>query len=174
MRAILIINKTRDYLDYLEEHINNVQKAFKEIEIKCKDMRFITDDLFYHTLHAEVERHDLSKLSEYEFIQYRKAFFPVDGDPKYDMSEAWEHHKTMNPHHWENWTSQTGCKIHPDDWEIDCAHMVIDWMAMGYKFGDTAKEYYETNKDRIKLPPIAIFFIYEIFKRIEPEYKEFN
>ena len=35
------IKKTREYLDYIEEHYLNVQKAFKEIETKCKRMRFI-------------------------------------------------------------------------------------------------------------------------------------
>jgi len=30
--------------------------------------------------------------------------------------------------------------------------MVLDWMAMGLKFGDTAEEYYENNRDKIKIP----------------------
>ncbi len=37
----------------------------------------------------------------------------------------------------------------------------------GYKFGDTAKEYYERNKDKISLLPEHEAFIYEIFNRIE-------
>ena len=44
--------------------------------------------------------------------------------------------------------------------------MVLDWMAMGYKFGDTAQEYYEKNKEKIELPDWAIEFIYEIFRRV--------
>jgi hypothetical protein len=44
--------------------------------------------------------------------------------------------------------------------------MVIDWMAMGYKFGDTAQQYYEKNKEKIKLPGYAVKFMYEIFNRI--------
>ena len=44
--------------------------------------------------------------------------------------------------------------------------MVLDWMAMGYKFGDTAQEYYEKNKDKIALPNIAIPFMYETFERL--------
>ena len=61
-------------------------------------------------------------------------------------------------------------RLHPDDWEIDCVHMICDWMAMGYKFGDTARQYYESHKDKINLPEIAIPFIYEIFDRIESRY----
>lgn len=54
----------------------------------------------------------------------------------------------------------------PYAWEVHCVHMVIDWMAMGYKFNDNAKIYYERNKDKIKLPEYAVVFIYEIFNRI--------
>lgn len=36
-------------------------------------------------------------------------------------------------------------------------------MAMGKKFGDTAKEYYSKNKERIGLPEWADVFINEIF-----------
>jgi hypothetical protein len=169
MEIIEQINKTREYLDYIEEHILNVQKAWNVMEEKCVGMKFITDDLFYHTLASQIDWHDLSKLSEQEFVQYRKAFYPTVREGKHSTGDAWEHHKTHNPHHWENWTANTGCTIHPDDWEIDCAHMVCDWMAMGYKFGDTAQQYYEANKDKIKLSKIAIDFIYEIFDRIKEQ-----
>jgi hypothetical protein len=166
MEIIEQINKTREYLDYIEQHILNVQSAWGVMKEKCKHMRFIRDDLFYHTLDSQIEFHDLSKLSRHEFVQYRKAFYPTVREGKHSMDEAWQHHKIFNSHHWENWTLNTGCTIHPDDWEIDCAHMVCDWMAMGYRFGDTARSYYESHKDEIKLPEIAIDFIYEIFECI--------
>ena len=159
-----VIVKTREYLDYIEEHILNVQSAWLELQEKCKDMRFISDDFVYFSIDNAVQSHDISKLSEHEFIQYRRAFYPTKTEPKYDMGDAWEHHKKENPHHWENWT--TIISDDPYVWEINCVHMVIDWMAMGYKFGDTAKIYYENNKDRIEIPDYAESFIYEIFKRI--------
>ena len=136
---------------------------------KCKHMRFVYDDVFYHSISSEVEWHDASKLSEEEFIQYRKAFFPTAKEGKYELGDAWEHHKKNNSHHWENWTNNKGCVWHPDDWEADCAHMVLDWMAMGYKFGDTPRAYYEANKDKIVLPDYAIDFMYDIFDCIEKD-----
>lgn len=81
------------------------------------------------------------------------------------MSSAWENHKKENMHHWETWTDRIQT-LTPNEWEIHCAHMVIDWMAMGYKFGDIAKSYYEKNKDNIKIPDYAVSFIYEIFNRV--------
>ncbi len=160
------IKKTREYLDYIEEHVLNVEKAWKEIQDKCSDMNFISDDYLYNLIDTDIQKHDLSKLSEYEFVQYRKAFFPTPLEGKegeYDMSEAWEHHKKLNPHHWQTWT-EGGCA-----WEVHCVHMIADWMAMGYKFNETAQQYYEKNRSKIKLPHFAVRFMYKIFRRIEKE-----
>ena len=40
---------------------------------------------------------------------------------------------------------------------------------MGFEFGDTAKGYYEKNKDKINLPEWAIELIYTIFDCIYPK-----
>jgi hypothetical protein len=165
MQLLEQINQTRKYLDYIEEHVLNVRSAWQEIQAKCKDMNIVYDDFYYKWIDEEVFRHDLSKLSEQEFVQYRKSFYPTDIESKYDMSEAWKHHKANNPHHWENWTKKDMSM--PIEWAVHCTHMVIDWMAMGYKFGDTAQQYYEANKDKIELPDYAVDFIYEIFKRLD-------
>lgn len=44
----------------------------------------------------------------------------------------------------------------------------VDWVAMGFEFGDTARDYYEKNKEEIKLPEWAIKLMYEIFDCIYP------
>lgn len=152
------IDKTRAYLDYLEEHLNNVQFAFTEVSDACDGMAWVGDDCSWHTLRAEIEAHDVSKFSKEEFVQYRDSFFPVADFPKKDgcFDAAWENHKAQNPHHHE-----TVRNYH------DLVHMVIDWTAMGYKFGDTAKLYYEANKGKIELSAEHEAFIYEIFDRIE-------
>ena len=162
--TIEVIEKTQEYLDYIKEHVLNVRKAWIEVKEKCKDMRFMWDDFYYFNIEDSIDYHDISKLSEFEFVQYRKAFYPANGEPKFDMSVAWDHHKEKNPHHWENWTT-----IKPRfdaDWEVHCVHMVIDWIAMGYKFGDTARDYYDMNKDKINIPDYAIDLINNIFDRV--------
>lgn len=113
----------------------------------------------------EVEKHDLSKFSSDEFVQYRQKFFPIQGElPKelvdVEFSEAWEHHKEHNPHHHETIRHFN-----------DVVHMVIDWTAMSYKFGDTPREYYESNKSKIKLDEKYIAFMYELFDALD-EYRE--
>lgn len=152
------IKQTRAYCDYLEEHFNNIAKAFDEVYTKCKHLPFFTDDYNYHTLYNQVEYHDLSKFSAEEFTQYRDKFFPVFqyDQIQLDFDKAWEHHYTNNFHHWESATT-----------EIDVVHMVIDWTAMGYKFGDTAQSYYEANQHKIKLKPDLVPFMYTIFNTLK-------
>jgi len=161
-----IINKTRKYLDYIENHLNNVWASFDLVRKNCADMRFIWDDYYYHALEFEVFNHDLSKLSKEELTDYRVKFYPCENEvaDADGFLAAWQNHKNKNDHHWQTWTNKD--YANPNEWEIHCAHMVIDWMAMGMAFGDTAKEYYEKNSREIELPEYAIKFIYEIFKRV--------
>ena len=121
-------------------------------------MFWVGDDFTWHTLRGQVIHHDLSKFSRQELVQYRDSFYPVTASDKVNsrMEEAWEHHKRKNSHHHESIENY-----------IDVVHMVIDWTAMGYKFGDTAQQYYENNKNKIKLSDDHKKFMYEIFDRID-------
>jgi hypothetical protein len=157
MKADEYIKKTRDYLDYLEEHIGNVRKAFCELSDKCRDMWWVSDDYQWYTFRDEVIHHDLSKFSRQEFVQYRDSFYPVRNSDKLNsrMEDAWEHHKKHNTHHHESVKNFN-----------DIIHMVIDWTAMGYKFGGTAQQYYEANKYKISLSDEHKKIMYEIFDRL--------
>ena len=172
MKELLI--KTREYLDYIEEHYNNVQIAWDILKKECSDMRFIYDDFVYWSIDSAVTNHDKSKLSKFEFIQYRQKFFPTTEEMKNmgnkDFENAWKHHKKENDHHWETWSVelQGANGIYAD---MYIAHNVIDWMAMGMKFGDTAQSYYEKNKSSINIPDWAEKFMYEIFERIKEKTK---
>lgn len=152
------IDKTREYLNYIEEHLKNVQLAFTEVSDACEGMQWVGDDYSWHIVRGDVMAHDLSKFSKEEFTQYRDSFFPVNGLKKNDSDfcSAWENHKLQNSHHHETVQNY-----------LDIVHMVIDWTAMGYKFGDTAQEYYERNKDKIILSEQNIEFLNEVFDKIK-------
>jgi hypothetical protein len=158
------IKKFRDYLDYIEEHYNNVQTAWKLIQDKCKNMHFIYDDNLFHQLNVMIKNHDLSKLSAMEFTQYRQYFFPTCDEIKNKelFKEAWQHHKENNDHHWQTWIKYDNNAKQ----EIALIHNIVDWVAMGIKFGDTACDYYEKNKEEINLPHWAEKYMYAIFKNI--------
>lgn len=160
------IAKFREYLDYIERHYDNVQKAWKLINDKCgSGFRFISDDYVWNCIDQNVKNHDLSKLSAAEFTQYRQYFFPAAYEEKDKdlFNSAWENHKKENPHHWQNWTIQFA--NHPFA-DIYLVENIVDWVAMGFEFGDTAKSYYEKNKEKINLPDWAIKDMYSIFECI--------
>lgn len=169
MKALETIKKTREYLDYVERHILNVQKAWVEIQVKCQDMASIWDDCRFWSLHEEVKHHDMSKLGKEEFTEYRRHFYPTEAEAKkgHELGMAWEHHKAKNPHHWENWVARDF--YHPHAKEMHCLHMVIDWLAMSYEFGDTPRAYYEKNEKRINLPKVWDKMVTDIFDRLENE-----
>jgi hypothetical protein len=164
MTGLIHIQKIREYCDYVEEHLLNINSAWDILVEKCNDMRFVYDDFYFWEIMREVIDHDLSKFSPEEFIQYQRNFFPVGEPDKGGFASAWQHHQDYNPHHWQNWTKNKDNS--PCGWEINCVCMVIDWVAMGLKFNDTAEAYYEKNKERIDIPEEAVTFIYEIFERL--------
>ena len=165
-----LIQKTREYLDYVERHYNNVQKAWAELNEKCKGKGFnwLYDDFIWNNINENIKHHDESKLSRYEFVQYRQFFYPTSYEEKDKklMEQGWAYHLEHNRHHWQNWT-----RFYPNTVEFFIEY-ICDWMAMGYEFGDTAQEYYEKNKDKIFLPDWAIEEMYEIFEIIYPQVSE--
>jgi hypothetical protein len=109
-----------------------------------------------------IREHDISKMSQEEFIPYQRRFFPVLGvSLGNDFGSAWENHKALNPHHWENWTISP--QTFPNEHACHCVCMLVDWMAMGLHFGDTAEEFYTKNAHKIKLPEWAIGFLQDMF-----------
>jgi hypothetical protein len=172
MQALEAVAKTRDYLDYVERHINNVAKAYDQITVAMErtgGFPVIYDDYRWHALREEVQRHDLSKLSPEEFVQYRLMFYPTESEKKESaqrgFDEAWQHHWENNHHHWEKWA---GTDYHnPYEPEIHCTHMVIDWLAMSYEFGDTPRAYYEKNREKIELPGWAVDYINDLFDALD-------
>lgn len=163
MKALVTIAKTREYLDYLEEHVSNVEKAWKEVIAKCKDMPLFEKESMFLWLQDEIIDHDISKLQRDELAQYRESFYPAKHEAqKQSLGDAWEHHKLVNMHHHEAWTSHTYAD--PEEWKIHCAHMIIDWTAMGYKFGDCAQDFYESARCSCILNGEKRKFMYNIFK----------
>jgi hypothetical protein len=170
MTELILANE--EYLKYIKEHYLNVQKAWDELQSKCRDKNenFINDDWLYHSICQGIKYHDMSKFSEFEFIQYRRRFYPTREELKdkdiidRDFEKAWAHHKEQNRHHWENWTTMKD--DHPG--KIVClVENICDWMAMSYKFKDTARQYYERNKAKILMPKDWEKRMYEIFRYLE-------
>lgn len=159
------IDQTRAYLDYLEQHLSNIAKAFQELSEACDGMAWVGDDWSWHTIRKEVEQHDLSKFSKLEFTTYRKKFFPVEGESfsEHDWDIAWHNHQKCNPHHHQSIRYDAGM---PGLTEHDLVHMVVDWTAMSYEFGGTAESYYLANQSTIPIHEEFKPFLQELFDRL--------
>jgi hypothetical protein len=159
------IEATKRYLEYLDEHIRNVNKAYENVSYNCRDMRVIYNKDTHDELREQVLTHDLSKLSRHEFTQYREAFFPV-GDKVRLQDSAWEHHLDNNAHHWQSIMRNTKPMKQQ---EVNLMHMVIDWTAKSYKFGGSAESYFkkEEKANKIILTDKYKYYLYEIFNRMD-------
>ena len=156
------IDSTRKYLDYLDEHLNNVAKAFNELSEACDGKEhWVGDDCAWWSFKDEVENHDISKFRKEEFVQYRDNFFPVNDKDKENscFDTAWENHKNENHHHHET-----------AEHYMDIVHMVIDWMAMSYKFGDNPRDFYNKTKPNMHLDEKFHDYIDKLFTYLE-EYR---
>lgn len=150
-----IHDKQLEYCNYIIEHKNNVKRAWEEFKIKAKHESIIHDDYQYWTMNELVDNHDSSKFSSEEFESYRKQFYPINqkekDDNELEFEKAWKHHYNNNPHHWQYYFSED------KNQEYSYCHfyiieMMLDWQAMGYKFGGDAYTYYQSNKNKIKIP----------------------
>lgn len=150
--------KIVEYAKYIESHRTNVAKAWEILKKACVNMDFIYDDTIRIPISENIAIHDLSKYSQFEFIQYQEKFFPSDTDDGVGFEEAWEHHKKHNKHHWQ--------RIYIDGNIEDVVEMVCDWMAMSMQFGGTAEEYYLENKNNILLQDWQLKVVTDVFNAI--------
>ena len=130
------------YKNYIIEHINNVQLAYDQYGSTLCTLLGVNKT----TLASKIKDHDESKFSQDEFEQYRQYFFPNDGEEKnkYLFITGWLFHQNSNPHHPEFWMVRDGYDVKPLDMPpLYICEMLLDWVAMGYKFNDTAYEYYQ-------------------------------
>ena len=120
--------------------------------------------------------HDMSKFSPtecWESVRYYQGTSspipPCKADQGY--SEAWQHHKGRNPHHYEYWTDNydSGTTLIPMPVEY-VEEMLADWMAagrtyMGNKFTFIGQANWWQNKKKTNpaIHPLTIALIDDFF-----------
>ena len=155
--------KINEYLDYIDTHKKNVEKAWKYV--KKIDNPYIKDNL--DIIEENIKNHDQSKYQDDEFEWYRKKYFPVDDEEAEEVmdkiNDIFKLHYSRNPHHWEYWLNEDGeldYSKHSED-EVDnnvmiaYIEMLCDWASFGLK-QDKPRElrsWYISNKPKITLFP---------------------
>lgn len=149
-----IKEKEVQYLSYIKDHKNNVLKAWLNMLKNTELISYIKslNNNIINLMNTNIPLHDNSKLSQEEWDGYRKFFYPIDKEEKssnyYSFHEAWNHHKKNNKHHWEYWNENDDINNMTLEHVVE---MCCDWIAMGMHFNNTALEFYEKNKSKIKL-----------------------
>ncbi len=132
--------KNKEYLNYIAEHIDNVDKAYKQLfgprftEADAAELQLPLGELAKARLDVRsvLDDHDQSKYSDEEFDAYRARFHKTTKEQeKYDndlayketvdnnFQKAWEHHYKNNNHHpqWWRWVDLENNRYKPRETE---------------------------------------------------------
>lgn len=162
------------YDEYLQEHKNNVHKAF----LWLKDHyfpKYIFDNNFINELeHATQFNHDASKISDEEYMSYDQHFY---GNRSFENEEsflyAWNHHLHNNPHHWQYWILVNDDKDNGEKLleipDIYIFEMICDWWSFSWRNNNLFEifDWYEKGKDYRKINPVSLEKIETILDTIK-------
>ena len=112
-----VVTKRIEYINYIDEHIQNVNRAFSKLfgnvpeGFTIPGYDAVQTAEIIEILSTIVPHHDSSKFGDIEFDPYRRHFHPTDmeksaGESKEDteaFDNAWHHHYTSNSHHPQFW-----------------------------------------------------------------------
>ena len=132
-----------------------------------------------------VRLHDQSKWDQEEYDAYLAYFYPMDDQDKDELIEsafdmAWLHHQKVTPHHWQYWIliRDEGKQV-PMDMPLKYViEMLCDWQSMGYKYGDTAFDWWTNNKDKMIMSDntrtLVDKYVKHLKKLVEDQWYEFE
>lgn len=140
----------KNYFLHYIKHTYYVVLAWKGIQDILIEKNLITEDEF-EKINQLITWHDNSKISKEEWRPYARKFNPIGSQDidkvKIGFKEAVHHHKKNNFHHFESLKDYKGI-----DWKCYIIEMICDYIAMGWEFNNYIFDYYESNKEKIKLP----------------------
>lgn len=156
--AIRIVNEVSNtmamarnpYKTYMLNHTAGVRRAWDEKlkRLVMQDEEYKNEVPFIYNLIAV---HDESKYDPEEWDAYYDHFYG-DGGNKSDYTRAWNRHIKLNPHHWQFWITTKDGKETIKDMEFKyIIEMIADWSSFQYMGKGTANDWYNTNKDRIRI-----------------------
>ena len=164
---------SREYDEYLKEHIGAVQKGWQWMEenliwndefnkwIKNQYANESFDPIDIFEIRRFVQQHDASKTDPDEYFSYDDYFYLKKNNRSYAVVEAFNKafllHMHKNPHHWQYWVltddnKGDGVKVI----EMPLSYifeMICDWWSFSWRQGDltTIFKWWDDHKDYIRL-----------------------
>ena len=181
-KQIEINKKTDEYLEYINEHRYNVQRAWDII--KTIDNPYIQNNI--DEISENIKNHDASKYSGEEFEWYRKKYYPINDEEANEVmdkiQDVFKLHYSRNPHHWEFWLNEDGdldnSKHSSDEIDEDIMiayiEMLCDWASFGFKKDNPreVRDWYISNKPKMTLWPKEQEILEEILKEYISKFPE--
>lgn len=140
----------KKYDEYLEEHIDNVKKAYN---LLVKEGIFEEDEI----TESIINEHDKSKYDKEEYYPYGEYFYGDKKDVEHkddiEFQNAWLHHQHHNPHHWQHWLLKEDENKELIALEMPKKYvkeMICDWLSFSIKSGDLQEihKWYKENKKK--------------------------
>lgn len=159
----------------------NYAKHIKYLKYILKHKWFVMVECFKCGIFYRGITHDLSKFLPSEWIPYVNYFYgysdpasPIkrkEDFPDFGFNMSWLKHQKRNNHHWQWWILlEDGGDIKMMPMPINSIlEMLCDWygasMAQGFGGWPVVLEWYEKNRDYIKLEENTRFIVETILKR---------
>ena len=167
---------SKEYDDYLKNHIGAVQKAAKwMMERNIGGVNDLPDGgVVAFSCKAQV--HDESKYLVEEYGPY-DAYFYGEGDEE-AFDRAWLHHIHHNPHHWQHWLlfedENDGKPKALEMPKVYALEMVADWWSFSWRSGNLREvfRWYDEHKARIVLHPRTREYVESVLGEIEEKLDE--
>lgn len=179
-------DKFDEYTKYIDTHIENIYISWKvhkfDILSWCSTRIEMNTKFVESTLIKNIKDHDISKYDPEEFLGYRVKFYPTEMEKKlielddrsYNIVEnsfntAWIKHAHTNKHHPEYWFTKDYDEKRNEWYDmvvpmdiLYIIEMLLDWDAMGIKFGGNAYTYWQEHKQEKILHSTTITLIEDL------------
>lgn len=154
---------SQEYSQYLLEHINNVNTAYKWL---------VDHNIVSGEAAASCHDHDLSKYTTDEYQAYDDYFYGESSKAVDDaFNYAWLHHIHNNPHHWQYWVliNDEDGTVALEMPEAYVTEMIADWWSFSFKTGNLYEifNWYKTHKLNIMLHKNTKKLVEEILDKIK-------
>lgn len=168
---------SKAYDEYLEDHIENVKKAFNwMIDQGVLDFLDLNDDEI-EKYSKVIYNHDNTKYWADEYEAYDRYFYPdeYEDNPPFsqrveEYQRAWLEHMHRNPHHWQHWVliNDNGFFTVLPMPEVYIIEMICDWWSFSWKKGNLYEifDWIDENSPHILLDNETIRLVEKILNRI--------
>lgn len=168
---------SKPYDEYLEDHIENVKKAFNwMIDQGVLDFLDLNDDEI-EKYSKVIYNHDNTKYWADEYEAYDRYFYPdeYEDNPPFlqrveEYQRAWLEHMHRNPHHWQHWVliNDNGFFTVLPMPEVYVIEMICDWWSFSWKKGNLYEifDWIDENSPHILLDNETTRLVEKILNRI--------